>query len=86
MGVLIICKLPYTGPMDWFKETSSFDFDIFIKCLVETKNIFSFLIPMFSPKANMNIYYFLYQPHGHMYVQYSPPLINVTLINVNSLY
>jgi hypothetical protein len=32
---------------------------MFIEYSIETKNIFSFLIPMFSPKANMNIF-FLY--------------------------
>jgi hypothetical protein len=57
-------RLLYTRPMDWFKKASSFDFEH----AIETKNIFSFLIPMFSPKTNMNIY-FVYQPHSHMYVQ-----------------
>jgi hypothetical protein len=38
-------------------------------------NIFlSFLIPMFCPKANMNIFY-LYKPHSYMYVQYFKVLV-----------
>ena len=53
--------------MDWFKqEVSSFDFEYLSDIKLRLKMFFSFLVPMFSPKANMD---FLYQPHSHMYVQ-----------------
>ena len=53
-GVLIICKVAIHGPMEWLKKASSFDCEYSI----ETKDIFSFLIPMFSSKANMMFLYF----------------------------
>ena len=52
--------------MDWFKEASSFDFE-YSSYIQLRLNFFSFLIPMFSLKANMNI--FLYELHSHMHVQ-----------------
>jgi hypothetical protein len=40
--------------MDWFKETNDFDLEYSSNIQDETKYIFSFLIPMVSPKANIN--------------------------------
>ena len=41
-----------------------------------TRIFLSFLIPMFSPKANMKIHFFISnQPHSHMYVQWLKVLI-----------
>ena len=54
--------------MDWFKETSGFDFEYSSNIQLRLNILFFFLIPMFSPKANMNVH-LLYQPHSHMYVQ-----------------
>ena len=48
-------RLPYTGPMDWFKEATSFDFEYSLNIPLRPFFIY-FLIPMSSPKANMNIY------------------------------
>ena len=67
-GSSSFARLPYTGPIEWFKETSSFDFEYSSHIQLRIQNIFSFLMPMFSPKANMNIC-ILYQPHSHWYVQ-----------------
>ena len=52
MGVLIICKVV----MNWFKETSGFDFEYSSNIQLRLIFFFPFLVPMFSPKHNMNIF------------------------------
>ena len=49
-------RLPYTGPMNWFKEASNFDLENLSNIQLRLFFFFSFSIPMFSPKANINIY------------------------------
>ena len=55
-------------PIYWFKEANGFDYEYSSNIYLRLKIFFSFFIPMFRTKANMNIY-FLYQPCSHMYVQ-----------------
>jgi hypothetical protein len=60
------------GPMDWFKEATSFDFEY--SSIFQLRLKFFFLDISFSPKTNMNIYS-LCQSHSHMYVQYLKVLV-----------
>ena len=66
MDVSSYARLSHMGPMNWFKDASGFDFEY--SSNIQLRLIFSPLIPMFSPKANIYVC-ILYQPHSHMYVQ-----------------
>ena len=44
------------GPMDWFRQLVVMTLNIH-QIYIETNNIVSFFIPMFSTKAHMNIHF-----------------------------
>ena len=63
------------GIMDWCKETTGFGFEYSSNTQLRLIFLFfSFLIPLFSPKAN-TIICILYPPDSHMYVQWLKLLV-----------
>ena len=45
-----------TGPMDWFKGASGFDFEYSSNIQLRLNYFLSFFIRMFSPKENMSFF------------------------------